>query len=230
MPDRVSVIVPAYNAAAYLAEALESALQQRGAELEVVVVDDGSTDDTWNVANRFRPRVRILQQTNRGIAAARNAALKTCDAPFIAFLDADDIWPSGRLETLLTALQSSPAAGIAAGLVRCFASPELDPHERARIHVPPGDSPGSGMAGASLVRRTVMDRIGAFDETLRVGEMVDWYLRLRDAGVVQVLIDDVVLLRRLHGTNQGRRHSDSRTDYLRALRSSLGRRKGGDSA
>ena len=226
----VSVVIPAYNAAAYLGEALESVFSQRGAELDVVVVDDGSTDATADVAMRFAPRIRLLRQAHRGIGAARNAGIARVETSLVGFLDADDLWPEGRIKVLVAALESSPLADLAAGRVRCFVSPDLSTEERRRVQVPAGDASGAGMAGATLVRRGAIARVGRFDETLRVGEMVDWYLRARDAGLTETLIDDVVLLRRVHLTNQGRRHADAGADYLRTLRSSLARRRGGGRA
>lgn len=228
MNPSVSVVVPAYNAAAYLGEALESVFSQRGVRLDVVVVDDGSTDATPDIARRFAPRARLVSQANRGIGAARNAGLAASDGAFVAFLDADDLWPEGRLRVLLAALEARPAAGIAAGKVRCFASPELDEQELRRIDVPEGEASGTGMASASLIARAAIEQVGPLDETLRVGEMVDWYLRARDAGIEQVDVNDIVLLRRIHRSNQGRRHADARSDYLRALRAAIARRRGRD--
>jgi len=226
MEPSVSVVIPAYNAAAYLPAALASVFEQRGAELDVLVIDDGSTDATVEVARRHAPRVRVLGQAHRGIGAARNAGVAAAVGQFVAYLDADDLWPEGRLKVLLDSLDAAPSAGLAAGRLRCFVSPELGAQERRRIQVPRGELSGAGMAGASLIRRSAIDRVGPFDERLRVGEMVDWYLRARDAGIEQVLIERVVLLRRIHATNQGRRHADARADYLRTVRAALARRKG----
>lgn len=227
MPARVSVVVPVYNGAAYLGEALDSVLAQVGAELEVVVVDDGSSDGSAAVAARFAPRVRLLQQPNRGIGAARNAGLAVTGGELVAFLDADDLWPSGSLRALLAAVEGHPGADLAAGRLRCFASPELDADDLTAIQLPAGTASGAGMAGATLMRRAAVERVGTFDESLRVGEMVDWYLRARDTGLVEVLVDEIVLLRRIHRANQGRRRADARVDYLRTLRASLARRRGG---
>jgi glycosyltransferase involved in cell wall biosynthesis len=94
----VSVVIPAYNAAEFLAEALESVLAQTRPAREIVVVDDGSTDDTAAVASRYAPRVTVISQRNKGESAARNLALSQVSGDWVAWLDADDIWEPTKLE------------------------------------------------------------------------------------------------------------------------------------
>ena len=93
----ISCIVPVYNGERYLAETLQSILGQRVGPLEVIVVDDGSTDGTAGVARRFGSAIRVLHQTNAGPAAARNLGLSEARGDFVAFLDADDLWKPDKL-------------------------------------------------------------------------------------------------------------------------------------
>jgi glycosyltransferase involved in cell wall biosynthesis len=95
----VSVIIPAYNYSRYLPFALESVLNQTYSPVEVIVVDDGSTDDTNKVVARYGERVKYIYQTNSGLSAARNTGIKAASMPFVAFLDADDVWEPGFLKS-----------------------------------------------------------------------------------------------------------------------------------
>jgi len=109
---KISVIVPVYNCERYVATAVESILSQHHDELEVIVVNDGSTDRTMQVLQPYRRKLRVLEQQNAGVAAARNTGLQVAQGEFIAFLDADDWWYPSRLSAQLAALQQHPAAGL----------------------------------------------------------------------------------------------------------------------
>src|SRR6476619_6869657 len=107
----VSVVMPAYNAGAYIGEALDSILAQGRDDVEVIVVDDGSSDDTLDVARSRGTAVRVFAQANLGSAVARNRALDEARAPLVAFLDADDVWLPGKLDAQLRALERDPSLG-----------------------------------------------------------------------------------------------------------------------
>ena len=109
----VTVIIPTYNRAREVATAIESALAQTYQNIELVVVDDGSTDDTRDVVARYGPRVRYFFQRNAGVSAARNLAMRQARGEFLAFLDSDDVWKPWRIESQVTALRRNPEAGIA---------------------------------------------------------------------------------------------------------------------
>ncbi len=208
----VSVIIPAYNAASYLSEAINSVLQQAGPSLEVIVVDDGSTDETGAVAASF-PQVRLIARQNGGIGAARNTGLREAAAPLVAFLDADDVWPEGRLAALYAALDDEVDA-VFGQAVQFGVNREESPPQPALL------------AGTMLIRRDACPRIGEFNENVKVGEFVDWWARAEEAGVRWMQVPDVVLRRRIHTTNTGIVHAGSRQDYTRVLRAALERRRG----
>ena len=220
----ISVIVPCYDAERYLGEALESACAQVPAPAEVIVVDDGSADGSASVAERFGPLVRCYRQAHRGIGATRNAGLAAARGALVAFLDADDIWTTGSLSCRLEALAGDTAAECAAGLIEQFISPELPDNVRRTLVCPPSVSRGR-CAGSLLIRRTAFVRVGGFDESLRLGETLDWVARADAAGVVTHIIEQVVLRRRIHGANTGARDRHLRTDYLRVLKRSLERQR-----
>ena len=141
----------------------------------------------------------------------------------LAFVDADDLWVPGRLARMTAALGG---AGIVSGAVEPFISPELPCERRARLRCPQELARGGGMAGAMVISEAAFRRVGPFDESLRSGEVVDWYLRAVDAGVREVRLAEVVLRRRIHESNHGLIMPEGRADYLRVMRAALHRRRG----
>ncbi|MEX1104442.1 MAG: glycosyltransferase, partial [Dehalococcoidia bacterium] len=152
-----------------------------------------------------------------GIGAARNSALALCSGTHIALLDADDIWEPRKL-TLQLGAMAERGADIAFCLAvnfRHLDDGNLDTGGVLRGHGP----------SAMLVTRAAFDRVGLFDETLRVGEFLDWLARAREARLKEVEVDEVLLRRRWHETNTGIIQSANRVDYTRALRAALQRRR-----
>ena len=230
---RLSVVVPAFNAERYLAQALESVLAEAaalgsGQGCEVIVVDDASSDGTLSVAAAFAGRgVRSLSRPLQGgPGAARNSGVAAAQGELLAFLDADDLWPAGRLALLLSALGKARAPAIAFGHARQFACPLMDADTRRRLRIPAEATPGY-CTGAMLLRREDHLRVGRFTETLRVGEFIEWFGRAHDLGFAIALIPEIVLERRIHGANQTVRHRADYGDYTQALKRVLDRRRGG---
>jgi cellulose synthase/poly-beta-1,6-N-acetylglucosamine synthase-like glycosyltransferase len=222
---RVSVIVPCYNAAAYLREALASVLAQTHAPWEVIVVDDGSSDGSGAIAASFGPPLRCHRQDNQGIAAARNQDLRLAGGDLITFLDADDVWPWDSLACRLRHLADNPGLDLVFGREEAFTSPEPAVAEPGS----PGPQPDL-LAGASLFQRQAFERVGMFDQTFTVGETLDWFARAEEQGLSMAPVDALVLCRRIHGANTMRRTQRMQADYLRLLRASLARRRGTESA
>ena len=226
---RVSVVVPAYNSERYLGEALRSVLSQTRAPSELIMVDDGSSDGTASVARSFGDDVRYVRQPNGGIGSARNRGVELASGEHIAFLDADDLWEPGKLQRQLAALEEGPQLDMVFGHVRQFVSPELPAEVKARLRCPEGSQPGYS-AGAMLARRATLERVGPFATDLHVGEFIDWMARARELGLRELMLDEVVLVRRLHDTNQGVRHRDHMGDFAHVLKASLDRRRAGGAA
>lgn len=222
---KTSVLIPCYNAARYLAEALESVFAQGVPLREVIVVDDGSTDETERVVAAFGDRVRYHRQAHAGIGTARNRALELSSGDPVAFLDADDVWPPGSLEARLAVLRADDSVDYVYGEVEQFISPDL-PEEWGRRHAAAvlTASPAR-LAGAMLARRRAFTRIGRFSETLRIGETLDWIARADDLGIRSRCLPQLVLRRRLHTTNTGLNQPGSRSDYLAVARAALARRR-----
>lgn len=217
----VSVIIPCFNHARYLGEALESVLSQSRPPDEIIVVDDGSTDGSAAIAARYP--VRIFAQPNQGIGGARNKGLSVARGDVIGFLDADDVWTENSLARRLDLLASAPALTCVFGMVEHFISPELDPSTAASLECPQGAS-AARFAGVMLARKSLFDAIGPFDAQVRVGEMMDLAARLAESGASTANLDAVVMRRRIHGANTVLRERASHGDYLRVLKASLARK------
>ncbi|HUK10393.1 MAG TPA: glycosyltransferase family A protein [Stellaceae bacterium] len=221
-----SVIVPCYNAAAYLQCALESIFSQRRRPDEVIVVDDGSTDGSDLIASRFGSRIRYHLQAPAGEGAARNCGLRLAGGEYISFLDADDLWPNTAFAALLHHLEANPDLDLAYGLVEQFISPELDETARVGIHCPPG-AKAARLCGSTLFRRRAFDRIGQFNPSFKYGSIMDWMARFEERGLASGLVNEIVLVRRIHETNLGTLEKHHRSDHTRILKASLDHRRQG---
>ena len=218
----LSCIVPCRNAQSYVAEAIASALVERADD--VVIVDDGSTDDTIAVAAAVVGPVRIVRQEPQGAAAARNAGLAVARHELIAFLDADDLWPMGSLALRRRILAADPKLDAVYGHTQQFYSPELDLALRSRLACPPG-AIGAPTFGSVVFRRSVFERIGGLNVSLKVGEMFEFMARFADAGLAIACLPDTVLLRRIHANNSMHPHNAAVKGYPRALKAVLDRRR-----
>jgi glycosyltransferase involved in cell wall biosynthesis len=217
----VSIVIPTFNCAAYLPAAIDSARAQHPS-IEIIVVDDGSTDGTTASVTKLGAPLRLIEQDHQGAAAARNLGVAAATGEFLAFLDADDLFAPCKLGVQLAHLRRENAPDISMGAVEEFVSPEIDAEHRARLQVR-GRTAG-GVAGAMLIRRATFERIGPF-ASWRLGEFADWYLRALDAGLRVETLPDVVLHRRLHGANIGIRERHARVDYARIAKRALDRRR-----
>jgi glycosyltransferase involved in cell wall biosynthesis len=220
----VSVIMPCYNGERYLAEAIESALHQTYRPIEVIVVDDGSTDRSREVAERFAERIRYARRTHAGIAGTRNHGVALARGEYLAFLDADDLWSQDKLQRQVAVFEADATIGIVIGDTEQFVSPELEEQVKARIRFAAG-SVAARMPGAVLIRRREFDRVGSFSTELTSGEFMDWFLRADALGVKSAQIPGVVYRRRVHDANHGILRQDARSDYLRVIKAALDRRR-----
>ena len=187
----VSVIMQAYNVAPYIGDAIRSALTQTFTDLEVIVVDDGSKDDTAEVVRQFAAsdaRVRLVQQTNRGLPGARNTAMRDARGEYFALLDSDDVWEPRFLAEQIAILESRPDVDIVTGNGWYLGGPNHG--QPARPYPDPRPNPAlASIIGdewsvfiMSVFRRAVHTRIGAFDESMRSNEDYDFWLRAAIAG------------------------------------------------
>jgi glycosyltransferase involved in cell wall biosynthesis len=200
-------------------DAIQSALDQEHAPLEVIVVEDGSTDGGPDIVASFGDRVLALAQPHAGIGAARNTGVARASGEFLAFLDADDLWTPDRLTRPLAVLTAPDPPDIVFGMVEQF----RDTPGGGRVRV--GELAKGYIAGAMLVRRATFLRVGPFATDVRAGEFIDWYARATELGLHTRLLEDVVLRRRLHDANTARTSGTANQDVAAVLRAALQRRR-----
>jgi glycosyltransferase involved in cell wall biosynthesis len=192
-PAGVTVIIPTFNCGRWIGEAIESVLRQTIAPSEIIVVDDGSTDDTAAALARFGSRIRCIVQANAGVAAARNAAMREANGDWIAFLDADDVWHPRKLEIQLRAIEQDPGIALLGtnlvpwpteslpNMVDSFL-PRVKEIDRAAMAVK-----NHLTTSSIMMRRSVAQRVGEFDVALCGPEDHDYWLRVAEVARVAIL-------------------------------------------
>ena len=222
----VSAIIPVYNYERYLGEAIESVLSQTYQRHEVIVVDDGSTDQSAEVAKSFADRgVLYCQQANAGIGPARNKGVELAQGDFLAFLDADDRWPVEKTERQLQAFENDPALEMVFGQAAQLQNgPEWEAGVNDNKLPAAGLVPGM-VAGTMLIKRDAFSRVGEFPGGLKVGEFIDWYARATQLQIRSLVLPDLFLWRRIHDSNTGVRERKSINDYARVLKAALDRKR-----
>jgi glycosyltransferase involved in cell wall biosynthesis len=189
-PGVVSVVVPCFNGAAFVDDALWSIRNQTYASLEVIAVNDGSTDDTQRILEthaRADQRVRVVSQPNRGLSAARNTGIRHAEGEFLCFLDADDVMLPEKLEKQVYFLQQHPQVDLVYSDY-FIGDPHLDPVGLVAVRIPETDLVDAYAcrnwfgAMAPLVRTHLIRKVGEFDERLRASEDWDYWIRCAQAG------------------------------------------------
>jgi glycosyltransferase involved in cell wall biosynthesis len=222
--DLVSVIIPVYNGDRYLDEAIQSVLSQTYKPIEIIIIDDGSSDRTAEVAQSFNSAVRYYFQPNSGSSSARNHGIELALGQFIAFLDADDLWVEDKISLQITAFKTNPEFDIVCGQVKQFHSPELDEAAKAKIHCPAQLMAGN-TPSAVLIRREAFNLVGTFNTEWDMGEFIDWYVRATELSLKTMMLPDLVTLRRLHTANKGVQQRQNLGQYAHILKASLDRRR-----
>jgi glycosyltransferase involved in cell wall biosynthesis len=221
---QVTCILPVHNGARYLRDAIDSVLSQTHPLLETMVVDDGSTDGTADVIASYGDRVRVVRQTNAGVAAARNQGLALARGDLIAFQDADDVWYPERVARQVARFGMRPGLELCSAHLQNFWVPELAQEaDRYSDDLRSKPFPGYGTPPTLLLRKALFDTVGLFNASLRVGSDVDWFVRAIERGVVMEILPDVLVRRRLHTGNISR---GPRPELAQILRDSLDRRRG----
>jgi len=225
----LSVIVPTFNRRVLLVQALRSLLRQSGEiPLDVLVVDDGSTDGTGAAVSEMRrrkPELRYIFKNNAGVTTARNTGLSNLlsETQFVSFLDSDDCSPSGALSKQMGALAKAPGAKLAYGRLTLADEIEektLVPRAGGRTHTLTGIS-----MSAALMRRELVDQIGKFDPDFRQSEDVDYLLRIFESGAEFVETDTVCCYYRRHEGNMTKKSREARRYFMLALHKSMLRRR-----
>ncbi len=217
---QIAVVIAVYNGAKYIDPAIESIFAQTRIPDEVVVVDDGSTDDTLAVVGRSQYPINVLSRPHRGPGPALNVGVANTSSDLLCFLDADDLWLPEKTRLQEQWLAENLAFDAVFGLARQFVSPDIDPDA-----VPFEPQPGIAKS-TMMIRRSAFDRIGAFDESMAVADFVEWFGRAANTGLPWRMMTEVFALRRLHETNTGRvQRQGQQEETLLALKRLLDQRR-----
>ena len=221
----VSIVIPVFNAAAYMKQTLESALEQTYRNIEIVAVDDGSSDGSLALLRSYEPRIKVLSQANRGVSLARNRGVRESSGDFLAFLDADDVWDPTKVERQVSVLTQHPGAlavycdhriidaeGNITGPSGALAQPRTSGQLLRNLIL------SNFIISPSLVmlRRAAFEQVGGFDESVRAAEDYDLWMRIAASGPILYMLDTLVSYRR-HGRNKYA--GESLESHLGALRS-----------
>jgi glycosyltransferase involved in cell wall biosynthesis len=197
----VTCIVPARDTARYLPAALDSILAQTHRPIEIVLIDDGSIDDTAAIGRRYGASVTVVSQAAAGPAAARNRGVGLARNAFVAFLDADDLWHPEKLARQLAVFHARPELAYCLTHTQNFWEPHLQVEAEYFRDQPRGQQLPAYCSGTLLARRAVFDTVGLFNPALRFTDQVDWFLRAIDLGIPMEMLPDVLTYRRIHGKN-----------------------------
>ena len=219
----VSVIIPVYNGTRYLRAALESVFAQTYRPFEVIVVDDGSTDDSGVIAQSF-PDVRYIHQTNQGVAAARNHGIEAARGEFFAFLDQDDLWTPEKLKLQIEHLLSHPDLGYTLTQQQFFLEPGANLPAWFRKELLSTVHTG-WVLGTLVVRRTTFEQVGNFVTGYSAANDSDWFFRAKAAAIPMAIVPELLLLKRIHETNDSARAKEILSELLKVVKSSLDRHR-----
>ena len=219
----VSVIIPVYNGARYLREALESVFAQTYRPIEVIVVDDGSIDDSGVIAQSF-PEVHYIHQATQGVAAARNNGIEAARGEYFAFLDQDDLWIPEKLKVQIDYLLSHPNLGYTLTQQKYFLDPggTLPPWFRKELF----DSVHTGwVLGTLVVRGTIFEQVGNFATGYSAANDSDWFFRAKAARIPMAVVPELLLHKRIHDANDSGRAKDILAELRKVVKSSLDRQR-----
>ncbi len=219
----VSTVIAVYDGERFLAEAIDSVLAQTYEPVEVIVVDDGSADGSAGIASAYK-QIRYIFQPHCGHPAALNAGIEASTGEFIAFLDADDLWMSEKLNLQIPYLMEHPDVGYTMALLRNFVEPGAELPLRPTQDLLVSDEVLLTV-GTLVARRDVFESVGLFDTDYVHGYDVDWFVRAKEAGVPMGIVRETCLLRRIHGRNMSFDREARKLAFATVLRSAIDRRR-----
>ena len=222
--EKVSVILPVYNCERYIGESIESIISQTHRPHEIIVINDGSTDNTENIVKSYK-QVHLINQKNAGVSAALNKGLELANGNFIAFLDSDDLWENKKLENQLQRLNEDKKLDMVFSKVRQFISSDLSPEDQKRYECP--EKPMDGIHRSALVGRSEsIKRVGTFSSDYTSEEFLDWFVRAKELGLKYSIMDQVFVMRRIHGNNLTlQKERKEKVDFPKILKLALDRRR-----
>lgn len=223
--EGVSVVIPVFNGERFLSQAIHSVLQQNWSPSEVIVIDDGSTDRSADIAEGFGSAVTCIRRPHCGLAASRNAGILSAKHPYILPFDSDDVMCDNSITVRIDYLRRHPECEILIGWLDNFADFDHETSKTEGFAVPTGPKQGH-VAGTSLIRRSVFEKIGDFDESIKVRADFEWIVRCRQNDINIHHIENLLIKRRIHGKNHSMQvDQESITAQLRVLKASLDRKR-----
>ena len=194
----LSVVIPVFNGENFIRDAIENVMSQNYPALEIIIVDDGSTDKTGEIISKLPVDIRYFKQPNGGPASARNRGIKDVSADFLVFLDVDDLWPENNLRLLVDEMLKDPDAEVIRGYAQLMEYNEAT-GEYDFVGNPVEAFPD--YIGAAIYRKSVFYKVGLFDATLKYGEDTDWFNRAHELNISVKRLEETTLLVRRHGQN-----------------------------
>lgn len=222
-PTLVSAVIVVYNGALYIREALDSILSQTYSNIEVVVINDGSTDKTRSIVESYSG-VRLINQENQGEGAARNRGIQEASGAYIAYLDADDQWAPTKIEKQINLINKSPENGFILCRVKSI-------HDGDIAHLPwvteteTVETVGAFYPSALFARKSLFSEVGFFVQECRASPDVDWFMRAQDIGIKHAIVEEALLYRRFHADNMTKQNTVMRKAVFDAVFASVKRKK-----
>ncbi|AWV99993.1 glycosyltransferase family 2 protein [Arcticibacterium luteifluviistationis] len=219
----ISVIIPIFNAEKHLRQALDSVLNQSQSASEIIVINDGSTDNTLQILNGYANHLRIINRENKGPAFTVNEGISLSKNDWLCFLDADDLWTNNKLEKQYRFTQENPNTNVFFGMSEQFLSEELSEEQKKRITLI--KNPQNGMLRSTMmVHKSIFGQTSFFDTTLVFGEFIDWFTKLKEHGIPYLIQDELFHLRRLH-PNSLTSKREHLSDFAKLLKRKLDRER-----
>ncbi|MFC1771196.1 glycosyltransferase family 2 protein [Candidatus Margulisiibacteriota bacterium] len=225
MPKQVyvSVIIPVYNGKDCIQRAIKSVLAQTYKHFEIIVIDDGSIDNTSDQVKIF-PEVKLIQQKNLGASKARNVGIELAQGKYIAFLDADDEWLPYKLDIQTIYLDDHPDIGFILAYQKILLEKNINkPGWLKNEHL---DKPQIGyLPGTMIVRKEIFRKVGLFNTNFSCSDDSEWFFRAKDAGILMKILPQVLLKRYIHKNNMGYKVEANHKALLEIVRKSIQRKK-----
>ena len=208
---KISVIIPCYNSALFISEAISSVLSQRYSNIELIIVDDGSDDNTKERVDHLNVTYHYYAIPHSGAAFARNLGVEKSTGEYLAFLDADDLWPENKLLTQLQALRSGHLDAVFT-MIEQFVDSSCENIKLKKMEITEGIC-----TSAMLITRKKFLEVGYFKSEFVLGEFIEWFIRAKKMNLRFDVVRELVTRRRIHKNNTSQKYKSSQKDYLIAL-------------
>lgn len=224
MKELISVIVPVYNGDRFISKTIDSVITQSYKNIEIIVVDDGSTDKSVDIVKSYK-NIQYIYQDNKGPSSARNTGISSSKGTYIAFLDCDDVWYNEKLSMQEEFLRNNPKIGFVFAHRKMIIEEGIPKPPWYREHLFEKPSPIL-TASALLARRSAFEAVGGYNTDFRFGENAEWLSRAKHIGIKMEILKEVLLDQRLHDENQTYHLDEMRSNILKVLKNSIDRKKG----